>query len=208
MTSILLKDITKELELERNDPEERFITNKISWEQYEVLLEKFADTPWCRVTYLEGTLEIISPSRRHEKNKTNIGMFLEVYFQETKTPFWGLGSTTFRIEEKRGGTEPDECYCIGTEKEFPDLVIEVVISNSGVDKLSVYQKLGIQEVWFWEKNKFSIYHLQEKGYEQIFKSKLLPNLDLEMLAKYVIRNDSLEAILEFRNAINLMNYQL
>jgi hypothetical protein len=73
---------------------------------------------------------------------TNIGMLLEAYFQETRTRFWGLGSTTFRIQAKKGGTEPDECYCIGTEKEFPDLAIEVVLSSGGVDKLAVYKKLG------------------------------------------------------------------
>ena len=49
-------------------------------------------------------------------------MLLEAYFQETRTRFWGLGSTTFRIQAKKGGTEPDECYCIGTEKEFPQRV--------------------------------------------------------------------------------------
>ncbi len=54
------------------------------------VLAKLEDSPWYHVTYLEGLLEVMSPSRRYERSKTQIGMFLEAYFQQTLTPFWGL----------------------------------------------------------------------------------------------------------------------
>ena len=150
MTSILLEGF-EAINLKTEDPEERFITNGVSWQQYEELLLNLGDCPRYRVTYLEGTLEIMSPSRSHEFYKKNIGRLLEAYLEETRTPFWGLGSTTFRKQDKKGGTEPDECYCINTEKELPDLAIEIVLTSGGVDKLKVYQKLGVKEVWFWQK---------------------------------------------------------
>ena len=109
-------------------------------------MEKLGDSPWYRVTYLEGVLEIMAPSRRHEFGKKNIGRLLEAYLEETHTRFWGLASTTFRTQEKRGGTEPHECYCLGTEKEFPDLIIEVVVTSGGMNKLVVYKRLGVREV--------------------------------------------------------------
>ncbi|NJQ97680.1 MAG: Uma2 family endonuclease, partial [Hydrococcus sp. CSU_1_8] len=143
----------------------------------------------------------MSSSRPHERRKKNIGMFLEAYFQETRISFWGLGSTTFRKKDKQGGTEPDESYCIGTDKEFPDLAIEVVVTSGGIDKLAVYKKLGVKEVWFWQNNHFSLYYLRGDEYEQITTSELLPNLDLALLAQYVVRTDTLEAILEFREQI-------
>ncbi|HEY9710134.1 MAG TPA: Uma2 family endonuclease [Oculatellaceae cyanobacterium] len=201
MTSTLLREFANQLEFAIDDPEERFITNGVSWQQYEALLTKLGDSPWYRVTYLEGTLEIMSPSRRHDQNKTYIGMLLEAYFQETRTRFWGLGSTTFRKEEEKGGTEPDESYCIGTEKEFPDLAIEVVLSSGGVDKLEVYKKLGVTEVWFWQKNQFSLHRRRGDEYEKIGKSELLPDLDLALLAKYVAQPDPLEAVLGFREKV-------
>ncbi|NJP22085.1 MAG: Uma2 family endonuclease, partial [Hydrococcus sp. CRU_1_1] len=102
---------------------------------------------------------------------------------------------------KQGGTEPDESYCIGTDKEFPDLAIEVVVTSGGIDKLAVYKKLGVKEVWFWQNNHFSLYYLRGDEYEQITTSELLPNLDLALLAQYVVRTDTLEAILEFREQI-------
>lgn len=200
MTSTLLKEFAN-LELAIDDPEERFITSGVSWQQYEALLFQLGDSPWYRVTYLEGTLEIMSPSRRHELGKKNISRLLEAYLEETRTRFWGLGSTTFRKEEKKGGTEPDECYCIGTEKEFPDLAIEVVLSSGGVDKLAVYKKLGVTEVWFWQNNQFSIHRLRGEEYEKIPKSELLPDLDLALLAEYVAQPDPLEAVLGFREKV-------
>ena len=200
MTSILLKEFAN-LELAIDDPEERFIISGVSWLQYDALLDQLGDSPWYRVTYLEGTLEIKSPSRRHELGKKNIGRLLEAYLEETRTPFWGLGSTTFRQQEKKGGTEPDECYCIGTDKEFPDLAIEVVLSSGGVDKLAVYKKLEVTEVWFWQNSQFSLYHLRGDKYEKILKSELLPDLDLALLAGYVVQPDPLEAVLEFREKV-------
>jgi Uma2 family endonuclease len=201
VTSILIKDLANELEILTEYPVERFITSGVSWQQYEQLLTQLGDSPWYRVTYLEEVLEIMSPSRRHDQNKTNIGMLLEAYFQETRTRFWGLGSTTFRIQAKKGGTEPDECYCVGTEKEFPDLAIEVVLSSGGVDKFAVYKKLGIKEVWFWKNRQFEVDHLRGDDYEKIQQSELLPDLDLALLAYYVEQPDPLDAVLEFREKV-------
>lgn len=200
-----LKELIDAPELQSNDAESCYITDGISWHQYEVLLAKLGDRAGYRVTYLEGVLEILSPSRRHEGIKKRIGNLLEVYFEETNTEYFPLGSTTFRRQEKRGGKEPDESYCIGSEKEIPDLAIEVVLTSGGVDDLAVYQKLGVTEVWFWEIDRFSIYHLREKEdnlfYVAIAQSELLSNLDLEMLATYVKHPNPLSAIKEFRQRI-------
>ncbi|MEG4506483.1 Uma2 family endonuclease [Microcoleus sp. F6_B4] len=37
-----------------------------------------------------------------------------------------------------------------TKKAIPDLAIEVVFTSGGIDKLQLYKRLGIPEVWFWE----------------------------------------------------------
>ncbi|AFY79462.1 hypothetical protein Ple7327_4351 [Pleurocapsa sp. PCC 7327] len=201
MTSILLKDIVDEFESQIDDPEEKFITTGVSWEQYEKLLDRLGDSLRYRVTYLDGILEIMSPSRRHERSKSVIASLLEAYFQERRIQYFPLGSTTLCKEEKKGGTEPDESYCIGMDKEIPDLAIEVVVTSGGVDKLAVYKKLGVREVWFWQNDRFSVYCLRGDEYEKIPASELLPNLDLELLSQYVTHTDILESILEFRAQI-------
>ncbi|MFM6842180.1 MAG: Uma2 family endonuclease, partial [Dolichospermum sp.] len=103
----------------------------------------------------DGVIELMSPSRRHEIHKTIIGSLLEIYFQEKRIRYFPLGSTTLRKQAKRGGVEPDESYCIVIEKEVPDLAIEVVVTSGGIDKLEVYKRLAVAEVWFFQNNQFA-----------------------------------------------------
>ncbi|MEB3177521.1 MAG: Uma2 family endonuclease [Nostocaceae cyanobacterium] len=197
MLASLIQDLEQET-LINLETEERFIATEVSWNQYEALLLKLENHSSLRVTYLDGVLEILSPSRRHEGIKKRIATLLEVYFEESNTEYFPLGSTTFRRQEKRGGTEPDESYCIGVEKEFPDLAIEVVFSSGGTDKLAVYKRLGVTEVWFWENSQFSLYRWFGDKYEPISCSELLPNLNLELLAEYVQLPNQLSAVKGFR----------
>jgi Uma2 family endonuclease len=86
-------------------------------------------------------------------------------------------------------------------RNFLILAIEVTLTSGGVDKLAVYKRLGIQEVWFWQNQRFEVHYLQTEEYEKISSSQLLPNLDLNLLAQYVDHPDPLEAVLEFRARI-------
>ncbi|MDH3600499.1 MAG: Uma2 family endonuclease [Candidatus Tectomicrobia bacterium] len=195
----LLQDLSEHLQI--YDPEERQMISRVSWDQYEAVLADLGDCPVYHVTFLDGTLEIMSPSRRHEVNAENIGRLLEAYLEETRTRFWGLGSTTFRRVEMGSGTEPDKSYNLLTEKEFSDLAIEVIVTSGGVDKLEVYKRLGVTEVWFFQDNDFAVYRLQGETYERIAVSDLLPDLDLTVLAVHAIRPDPLEALIEYRRRV-------
>lgn len=205
---VLLDDLTQRLQI--NDPEERRTISNVSWAQYEALLADLEDNSHYRVSYLDEVLEILSPSRRHESGKTQIGTFLEIYFLETDTEYFPVGSTTLRKEAQQAGTEPDESYCIGTDKEFPDLAIEVVVTSGGINRLELYRRLGVREVWFWQNNQFSIYHLREEvpaqfvqtfGYEAINHSEVLPGLDMELLSACVRNPNPLAAAKEFRQGV-------
>lgn len=197
----MISDVIEQSPIELLE-EQRVVLYGVSWQQYEALLSTFGDDfPNLRLSYLEGTLEIMSTSPAHEEIKTMIGMLMEAYFQETRTRFHGIGSATFRKEAKRRGLEPDECYCLGGKKEFPDIAIEVVLTSGNVDKLEIYKGLGVQEVWFWKNNQFSIYALREREYENLTRSELIPNLDLSLLAGYVKPNEQYDAVMEYRQII-------
>jgi Uma2 family endonuclease len=189
-------------DLEVDSPEQRLILDGVGWHKYEALLEILGDDfPGLHLTYLEGTLELMSPSRKHEFTQKNIAKLLEAYLEEARIRHYPLGSTTFRKQEKSRGIEPDECYCIGEDKEFPDLAIEVVISSGGIDSLEVYKGLKVSEVWFWKNNQFSLYRLRSDEYEQITSSEILPELDINLLASYVNYAEPLDAVLEFRQRV-------
>jgi Uma2 family endonuclease len=204
----LLDDLSQRWRLD--DPEERRMISHVPWAQYEALLADLSESLAYRVNYLDGVLEIVAPSRRHETGKTRIGTLLEIYFLETNTEYFPTGSTTFRKAEQQVGAEPDESYCLGSEKEFPDLVIEVIVSSGGPDRLERFRRLGVQEVWFWQSNCFRLYHLREEkpvrftqtfGYEAIARSELLPGLDLELLSECVQNPNPLAAAKAFRQGI-------
>ncbi|MBW4508614.1 MAG: Uma2 family endonuclease [Scytonematopsis contorta HA4267-MV1] len=210
-----LKELIEEPELvDADDPEEKFTTSGVSWENYETLLAKLQYSSYYRVTYLDGILEIVSPSKRHESAKTRFSFLLSFYLWKKKIRHFPFGSTTFKNKAKKAGAEPDECYCLFEEKDVPDLAIEVVFTSGSVSKLEIYRRLGVPEVWFWQSDKLKLYHLRDNsqkeeadiftdtyGYEEITKSELLPELDIALLVRCVLITDSIQANDEFEKNI-------
>ncbi|WP_437485723.1 Uma2 family endonuclease [Sorangium sp. So ce1014] len=179
--------------------EQRFVIYGVPWQTY-VRLRDELDTPGLRMTFCEGTLELMRPSIDHEATKKSIARLIEIFALERDVPLHGYGSTTFRREAKARGLEPDECYCVGEPlKEFPDIAIEVVLTSGGLDKLSVYSGLGVREVWFWERDAFQLHALRGEAYEAIATSELLPDLDLAALARFVRWPDQHAAVKAFRS---------
>ena len=136
--------------------EQRVILSGISWKQYESLTEILAEFPCLRITYLDGRLEIMTPSPEHENSKATIGELLSAYLIEKKIRFYRCGSPTLKNQDKAKGKKPDESYNIGIKKDLPDIAIEIIVSSGGLDSLAVYESLGIPEVWFYQKNNLSM----------------------------------------------------
>src|SRR5436190_19438633 len=83
-------------------PEQRMLIHGVRWKDY-VILREALDTPGLRMTYCEGALELMSPSRIHELRKTTIARLVELYAFLRELPLVGYGSTTFRKEAKERG---------------------------------------------------------------------------------------------------------
>ncbi|MBD2772258.1 Uma2 family endonuclease [Iningainema tapete] len=182
--------------------DQRIILYDVAWEQYEQLSDMFVDS-FPRMTYLEGTLEIImTTSPEHERLKKIIARLLEAYAEEKDINLNGYGSATFRKQAVKRGAEPDECYCLGELREVPDIAIEIVLTSGGIDKLDVYRGLGVKEVWFWENQQFYFYSLTEEvKYIQSDRSVLLPDLDPVLLASFVSEINQTQAVKQFRQAL-------
>ena len=173
----------------------------ISWTQFEALEAAFAEIAGVRFVYLDGILQIMTLSPEHEDTKGTIRALLEAYLREKSIRFYIRGSATLGSKDLGARKEPDESYNIGTKKAIPDLVIEVVFTSGGIDKLKLYQRIGIPEVWFWEDGILTIYHLGEE-YEKLNQSQLLPELDLTLMAKYIVYYDQYDAVTEFVEALS------
>jgi Uma2 family endonuclease len=178
--------------------DQRVVLNNVDWRTY-CALRELLDGPGIRLTYLCGALEIMSTSRRHEDLKTRIARLVELFALEREIPLYGYGSTTFRREARERGLEPDECYCVGADMgEYPEIALEVVVTSGGIDKLAVYEGLGVREVWFWKDDHFEIHTRAEGGFQPAVASALIPSLDFEALARFVLHSDQHQALLEYR----------
>lgn len=179
------------------DGEQRVVLYGVPWPTY-CAVRELLDRPGLRMTYLKGTLEIMSPSSLHEDVKTRIARLIELFALERDVPLYGYGSTTFRREIGERGLEPDECYVLGGQlRDYPDIAIEVIVS-SGMDKLEVYRGLGVREVWAWREGDMQVFILSASGYVSAEHSKLVPELDFKELAELAARPDQHMALKEYR----------
>jgi Uma2 family endonuclease len=172
-----------------------------TWEQFEAIESLMAGSPGLRITYLDGWIEFMTVGEEHEQIKSVLAIFIGLYFFEKGINFIPVGSATRRDRARDVSFEPDESYYIGSRKEHPDLAVEVTITSGSTNKLAKYLRLRIPEVWFWENNQLAVYGLREDNYEQVSRSELLPELDLELLVRCVLMPSIIEARTEFINGV-------
>jgi Uma2 family endonuclease len=183
--------------------EEKIVTlRSVSWEQFKAIEAQLENNQDAKLIYLAGMLEIMSPiSDEHEYVKTTLGYLLEAYMRELAIRFYGRGGFTLEEPGYASGT-PDESYCIGSNKETPDIVIEVIVTSGTIDRKELYKPKKVPEVWFWKSNSIRIFHLNATGeYEEINRSQFFPDLDTAMLLQYIAYPDQYDAVNEFIQAI-------
>ena len=181
-------------------PENTTLLMGIRWETYQALLLDLAENPSKKLTYDQGTLEIITPLPEYEINKGFLGRLVQTTTELLGLEISILGSTTLSRKDLQKGVEPDECYYITNEElvrgkikfDFnhdppPDLAINIDITSSSLDRLTIYAALGIQEIWRFDGENLFIYCLQYGNYQEQEKSNVLPILSRSVILNFLIR---------------------
>jgi Uma2 family endonuclease len=182
--------------------DQRVTLNDVSWSDFELILQIRGDRAGVRMTYLNGVLELMSPSVDHEGIKKTIARLLEAYADEKGIPFNGFGSWTLNNPGRARALEPDECYSLSLGRPTrPDLAIEVVWTSGGIDKLEVYRGLGVGEVWFWREGVIEVWSLEAERYERRERSVLLADLDLVELARHIDAENQTESVTRYRQTL-------
>jgi Uma2 family endonuclease len=180
----------------------RVILHGVSWEDYERILEIRGESSGVRIAYLDGELELMSPSKDHEWYKKTIARLLECWAEETGVELNGYGSWTLKERKEESGAEPDECYVVGVrDADRPDLAIEVIWTHGGLDKLEIYRRLGVREIWFWQEGRIEVHRLRGKRYEAIPRSEILPALDLDELVSFLDEPSQTGAVRAYRRGL-------
>ena len=193
------------MEIVGSPAEQRVVLHNVSWETYERLLAEHGDSSAPRFVYDRGELEVMSPNPEHERTNRRIAQLVLAIADEVGVAAEDLGSTTFRREDLERGFEPDSCFYMSNEEAIrgksridltvdppPDLVIEVDITSPSLDKLPIYARLGVPEVWRYDGRKVSILILDGEGYAESARSATLVPLTSEILSRFVEESKTLE----------------
>jgi Uma2 family endonuclease len=181
-------------------PLQRFVFDGLSWAQYEALLASLGERR-LRHTYTKGSLEVVTPSYDHEWSKTLIGDLIATLCRALRLPRQNAGSTTMKREGWERGLEPDECFFVGKKSvaamrgktEFdadrdpsPDLVVEIDVTASSDQRIEMYRRMRVPEVWRSKNETIVFLGLSKDGrYRQIKKSRHFPFLSSQELTRFV-----------------------
>lgn len=165
------------------------VLHDIDWGTYTRLLRAFGKTRRFRLTYDRGTLEIMSPLWEHERPAYILGTFIDTIAQELQLPCEPGRTVTLRRRKKSRGLEPDNCYWIASADRLagkthldlrvdppPDLAIEVDVTHSSLDRMSIYAALGVPEVWRVTPEGLTFHHLEAGVYQVRPQSLSFPKL--------------------------------
>jgi Uma2 family endonuclease len=195
-------------------PGQSLLLNGVPWRTYLRLLRALADRR-LRITYDRGALEIMTLSPEHERFKQLLGYLILVLVEELGWNMASFGSMTFQGRKRRRGLEPDQCYWIQNEPLVrckdtialhrdppPDLVVEIDISPSALDRMAIYAALRVPEVWCFDGQSLRVQLLQsDEKYRASQQSQAFPSLPLGAVLRFLQLRSTLsetEVLRQFR----------
>src|SRR5262249_52870653 len=154
----------------------------------------------------------------HEQWKRLIGRLVVTLTEELGLPLAEYGSMTIKRRKKMRGLEPDECFWIQNEaavrrlKSYklrrdppPDLIVEVSVNRSAVNRMGIYAAIKVPEVWRLRKHHLEFHILGEDGnYAVGPTSRAFPGIRSEVIDPFLARlgQSELNALIrEFRDWI-------
>jgi Uma2 family endonuclease len=181
----------------KEESETRIVLENVSWEIFVALAdERRGSVP--RLSYNEGVLEMMSPKRKHENISCLLGRMIEAYSEIRGIEILSVASVTVKRSDLKKAYEADESYYVTNidkvlakeELDFevdppPDLVIEVELTSSAIDKLELFAAMQVREVWRHDGTSVQIYRLSNGRYDCIAESTELPGLSSDLINRYL-----------------------
>lgn len=177
------------------------LRHNISWQEFEEILAKLGDNRSTRVAYDRGDLEIMTPLPEHESYKEIIGDLIKDLADELELDYESFGSTTWKKEATLAGSEPDNCFYFENERAVrgrldidlaqdppPDLVLEIDITSKSLDRLPIYARLGVPEIWRYDRGILKIYHLRAGQYQETDFSLAFPSIPIQEIPNFIVKN--------------------
>ena len=195
----MTETLTRAEELDDAAEAERFVFDDADWSFYELILKRVGDQR-IFVTFDGERLEVMSPSPEHEAHASCLDQLVRLLMLELRIPFKSMGSFTLRKRKANRGLEPDRCFYTRNEPAIrgkrridlrtdppPDLATEIEVSRRLLDRVDVYRRLGVPEVWCYDGRRLRFLRLvgASAGYEGVPRSPTFPNLPPEDVHRLV-----------------------
>lgn len=177
--------------------ERRVTIHQLNWQGYQQIRQALGERRSPRLTYDHGTLELTMPLEEHESFAEWIGLFIRVLVEEFGLKIKSIGSTTLEYPNLERSAEPDNAYYIQNQAQVagrrinfeqdppPDLVVEVDITHTDIDKNRLYASIGISEFWRFNGKVLQIYQLQSQAYVEVENSPTFPRVPKEKLYEFL-----------------------
>lgn len=178
---------------------QQFLLHNVSWRSYLLFGEALGERS-LRATYDRGRLELMMPTREHERIKTIWGRLVEVLAEEFNLETAAAGSMTHKREDLQRGIEADQCYHI---RSWPliigkgeldlnvdppaDLALEVDVTSLSISRLPIYAAFRIPEVWRFDGETIHVLLLNDKGdHEESDASPTFPGVPISGLVPFLL----------------------
>ncbi len=192
--------------------EKRVSLPNLTWAKYQQILAALPQSRAAHLTYDRGTLEISVPSEEHEHASELIGLLIRILAVEMGLKLKSIRSTTLDREDLDRAAEPDNAYYIQNQPQvagrtvdltidpLPDLVVEVDLAHTDIDKNRLYASLGIPEFWRFDGPVWRIYQRQGETYQECDRSPTFPVVDKADFYQFLAQaqQDEVEAEIQFR----------
>ena len=194
--------------------EERYhaVFYDVDYQTYADLVERFPERRNPRLTFDRGVLEVM-PLPQHDISERLIDeIFTDIAF-ELEIDYVNYGSSTQNRLQLERGFEPDSSFYIAENAELmryrnrfletdppPDLVFEIDVTHSSINKFALMASFGVKEIWMYEKKRLRILRLENGEYVESETSLVLPNVTSVILNQF-IETSKTKSRLEWRKEI-------
>lgn len=195
--------------------EKRLTFRNLDWPAFKQIQTLLAANSRARFTYDHGTLEITMPLEIHERSARLIELFVRILVMEMGLKMKTMGSTTLNREDLLKSAEPDNGYYIQNYAQVadheinldldpaPDLVVEVDITHTDLNKEALYAAMGVPEFWRFNGNTWRILCLDQGQYREQTASPTFPIITQQDLYEFLTTafRDEITAETTFRQMI-------
>ena len=178
--------------------EQRVVLHDVSWETYLHLLADNEERTVPRISYDRGVMELVTPSMPHDEYARTIEAIVRIVTALLNIPIRSSGGTTFRRDDLERGFEADASFYVQNEERIrgqrdvelmvdppPDIVLEMEMSRSAMNKLPLFASMGVPEVWRCDGERVHILVLEGESYRETPRSSAVPVLTGDILTHFL-----------------------